>query len=46
MYKNPAPTTNVIVFDKTGNKICLLKRNIEPHLGKLALPVVMLIMEK
>jgi len=38
MYKNPAPTTNVIIFDKTGNKICLLKRNIEPHLGKLALP--------
>lgn len=38
MYKNPAPTTNIILFDKASKKICLVRRNIEPHQGKLALP--------
>ena len=35
-YKNPAPTTNIIVEHE--NKILLLKRNTEPYLGKFALP--------
>ena len=35
-YKNPAPTTNIIVVNE--NRILLLKRNTEPYLGELALP--------
>ena len=35
-YKNPAPTTNIIIYD--GNRICLVRRRIEPHKGRAALP--------
>ncbi len=38
MYKNPAPTTNIIVYDENEQRICVVRRTIEPHFGRLALP--------
>tara|TARA_Y100000310_G_scaffold11802_1_gene12307 strand:- start:2097 stop:2531 length:435 start_codon:yes stop_codon:yes gene_type:complete len=35
-YKNPTPTANIIIFDK--DRICLIKRNNEPHKDRIALP--------
>ena len=35
-YKNPAPTTNIIIIKESN--ICLIKRNIDPYMGRIALP--------
>ncbi|MBT3323583.1 NUDIX hydrolase [archaeon] len=36
-YKNPAPTSNIIIVNDK-DEICLVKRNIEPHKGRVAIP--------
>ncbi len=35
-YKNPAPTTNIVIIKD--DKVCLVKRKIEPYRGRIALP--------
>ncbi len=35
-YRNPAPTTNIIILNQ--DKICLVRRKIEPYKGRIALP--------
>lgn len=35
-YKNPTPTTNIVIIKD--DKVCLVKRKIEPYRGRIALP--------